>query len=380
MPAMYECLCTQKGCRCKSPVTGGGGHTACKGCRAGRHTWDFKQLSAASTGTPGSDSPGSPAAAIGQTVYTSCCCPKDACDAALKTVIERETGLCKFCGMGAHDKVNRARMGDVLSHEQYEAARMRHSGKAGSNPGDSKQYLFDASWSDKTNAAKGGAVKADFQQGFNGSRYNDNRGPSDRHAATPVFTIGSVTYCGGSRVHCEGKPFDDNWLVVSLLGHPPAKEERDKVDASNPKTAAALNKHTDNAPPKVRNWICIDWRDGSAPPVKAEFWRKLHRLTRQSPGVTNVLFFCDGGHGRTGTALASVLVAVTGKPADEAVEFVRASYCKRAVETNTQVAYLKGLLLPEPEEQEPSGTAPDTTETAITTTTATTASEPSKGD
>lgn len=51
---------------------------------------------------------------------------------------------------------------------------------------------------------------------------------------------------------------------------------------------------------------------------------------------------CIGGHGRTGTALACLAV-LTGCPASEAVAWVRASYCQKAVETAGQEAFVNGL-------------------------------------
>lgn len=48
---------------------------------------------------------------------------------------------------------------------------------------------------------------------------------------------------------------------------------------------------------------------------------------------------CLGGHGRTGTALACLAV-LTGTPPDEAVAWVRAAYCEKAVETDEQHAFV----------------------------------------
>jgi protein-tyrosine phosphatase len=44
---------------------------------------------------------------------------------------------------------------------------------------------------------------------------------------------------------------------------------------------------------------------------------------------------CLGGHGRTGTALACLAV-LAGTPPDDAVAWVRATYCEKAVETDAQ--------------------------------------------
>lgn len=51
---------------------------------------------------------------------------------------------------------------------------------------------------------------------------------------------------------------------------------------------------------------------------------------------------CDGGHGRTGTALACIAV-LDGVPADKAVKFVRGHYNPRAVETPWQRRYVAHL-------------------------------------
>lgn len=48
---------------------------------------------------------------------------------------------------------------------------------------------------------------------------------------------------------------------------------------------------------------------------------------------------CDGGRGRTGTALACLTV-LDGVPASEAVAYVRAHYDRRAVETPWQRRYV----------------------------------------
>lgn len=56
---------------------------------------------------------------------------------------------------------------------------------------------------------------------------------------------------------------------------------------------------------------------------------------------------CLGGHGRTGTALACLAV-LTGTPPDEAVAWIRATYCEKAVETDEQRAFV-AVFSPEPD-------------------------------
>lgn len=86
--------------------------------------------------------------------------------------------------------------------------------------------------------------------------------------------------------------------------------------------------------------ITLDWPDGGLPPVKASFWRALIEAcaARKAPLVIH----CIGGHGRTGTALAAILIAYS-IPADDAVEFVREHHCHKAIETLAQERYLDDL-------------------------------------
>jgi protein-tyrosine phosphatase len=51
---------------------------------------------------------------------------------------------------------------------------------------------------------------------------------------------------------------------------------------------------------------------------------------------------CLGGHGRTGTALACLAV-LTGTPSADAVEWVRANYCREAIETDQQEALVRSF-------------------------------------
>jgi protein-tyrosine phosphatase len=58
--------------------------------------------------------------------------------------------------------------------------------------------------------------------------------------------------------------------------------------------------------------------------------------------VSQVEVGCKGGNGRTGTALA-ILAMLTGHPAADAIAWVRASYCPKAVETDDQEAFITRL-------------------------------------
>jgi hypothetical protein len=86
--------------------------------------------------------------------------------------------------------------------------------------------------------------------------------------------------------------------------------------------------------------IVLDWPDMGIVELPRAFWVKLvEQLT-----VTNasMLVFCVGGHGRTGTAIASLMVAC-GWTSSDAIGWVRAHYCGRAIETDEQEQYIRWI-------------------------------------
>jgi hypothetical protein len=90
-----------------------------------------------------------------------------------------------------------------------------------------------------------------------------------------------------------------------------------------------------------RDWMSLRWEDGCAPQVKPGFWKTLIEQL-SSPG-DHIVFTCVGGHGRTGTAMAGVLIEYCGMDPIEAVSFIRDKYCSCAVETAEQEQYLAFL-------------------------------------
>ena len=102
-----------------------------------------------------------------------------------------------------------------------------------------------------------------------------------------------------------------------------------------PQWASSLLPHV-----KSPDEITLPWDDGAAPPVEPAFWRALIELcmTRKR----ELLIHCIGGHGRTGTALAAILVAYD-IPAQDAIDYVRREHCNNAIETKAQEEYLATL-------------------------------------
>lgn len=83
----------------------------------------------------------------------------------------------------------------------------------------------------------------------------------------------------------------------------------------------------------------IDWPDYGVPKLKyvgAKFWTELAAFVASGKKLG---IFCMGGHGRTGTALAAI-AHFSGSTGD-LVKEVRAIYCQSAVESDSQIEYLK---------------------------------------
>lgn len=95
-------------------------------------------------------------------------------------------------------------------------------------------------------------------------------------------------------------------------------------------------------PPWVHDHL--DWPDFGVPADPARVVTTLRSRLDPARAGERVEIGCLGGHGRTGTALAC-LATIAGLPAVDAVAWVRASYCLKAVETAEQEAFVAELTL-----------------------------------
>src|SRR3990167_6147145 len=86
--------------------------------------------------------------------------------------------------------------------------------------------------------------------------------------------------------------------------------------------------------------VVIDWGDFQSPPFSAEWLMDLVIAISEMTG--EVVFCCEGGHGRTGTIVAAVcsIIGVTADAAD-CVSWLRKFYCDDAVESETQLQWIK---------------------------------------
>jgi len=100
----------------------------------------------------------------------------------------------------------------------------------------------------------------------------------------------------------------------------------------------------------------LEWPDQGFPGLNAKFWTDFTDWTVKH--YKKLVVFCVGGHGRTGTAIACILMAAckagmlkkkTFGDAEAVSEWIWDKYCDKAIESKTQDDYLvyiqKGLGL-----------------------------------
>ena len=88
--------------------------------------------------------------------------------------------------------------------------------------------------------------------------------------------------------------------------------------------------------------IMVPWPDFGIPLVTKTFWQSVQKLAVKK-GYKRACIQCGHSHGRTGTALSSLLIVNCGMSALDAVDLIREHHCHRAVESEEQCRYLLSL-------------------------------------
>lgn len=128
-------------------------------------------------------------------------------------------------------------------------------------------------------------------------------------------------------------------LIVNCAGDVPWNVAHDKAGAvtGNKEAKALLPARLFREKAPVPELV-LDWPDFGTPALSAGWWMRLNAALHDVGG--DVIFHCVGGHGRTGTA-ASILAALNGWAGDKCpVTWVREMYCRNAVESWEQIAYI----------------------------------------
>ena len=89
-------------------------------------------------------------------------------------------------------------------------------------------------------------------------------------------------------------------------------------------------------------FLHIQWPDFSTPPLDRAWWDSFMVAIGRVKG--DVLLYCQGGHGRTGTALSIIAVLGDWVRKDQCpVTWVRANYCRNCVESESQADYIERM-------------------------------------
>ena len=135
-------------------------------------------------------------------------------------------------------------------------------------------------------------------------------------------------------------------LVVDFAGQFKQPDKADvKIHTQN--SPSVLDALADTIP--FINTIRVKWPDYGVPSVHYQFWKTLWKCLEDDsiPGGRIVLC-CIGGHGRTGTGLASMyLTQPLNKKkrasTQQAIDFIRNNHCGNAIESPSQEKYLKEI-------------------------------------
>src|SRR5260370_41023744 len=88
----------------------------------------------------------------------------------------------------------------------------------------------------------------------------------------------------------------------------------------------------------------LDWPDFGVPGDAGAADREIRDAFERARAGQRVEVACVGGHGRTGTVLACMAI-LSGVPPEDAVEWVRQAYCRRAVQEPSQQYWISRHFL-----------------------------------
>lgn len=146
--------------------------------------------------------------------------------------------------------------------------------------------------------------------------------PQCQHRGSLV-PVGPYTVLAGGTLYLEPEDLQKAEIVIPLSG----------------KVPAGLGQRV--------SVLACPWEDFAPPPEGFEQFLREEVLPLLAEGK-RLLIYCSGGHGRTGTFLAS-LIAILEPETPDPIAAIRARYCQLAVETAEQarsIFALRGKRLP----------------------------------
>jgi hypothetical protein len=178
------------------------------------------------------------------------------------------------------------------------------------------------------------------------------------------FKVGDHSWeiAAGRKWDCENK-LNDFDLVLNLSGTKLAKTSHDIPI----KELKKWENYVSDSEPSFRE-IALNWPDRGTVSLPSGWWKDLLKHIQNKH--LKMLVFCIGGHGRTGTAVASMLVVGLGWEPKKACEWVWKHYCDEAIETEKQVDYvyrMAGQKYVAPKKETGTGTSNSSTRESGTT-------------
>ena len=161
-----------------------------------------------------------------------------------------------------------------------------------------------------------------------------------RHDPTLVCQIDGVRFYGASRIRLNAKTLAavNADLLINLTGLSLYDSHEQPIKSA----PAAWNELRNYFQPNRVEEIVIDWPDMGVIDADRFFWTQIFRLIKDN-GKRNVVVFCIGGHGRTGTFLGSMMTVMNGMHGGQAIRAIRDGYCKQAIESRKQEDYVRSM-------------------------------------
>jgi protein-tyrosine phosphatase len=170
-----------------------------------------------------------------------------------------------------------------------------------------------------------------------------------RHKPSLIFkTPEGIEIYGASECYIDAHSVREMDLVVRLLGR-----RRGAEIVSGSDRWAKLNETVEDFMPEEPEEICIDWPDYGVIKAGREFWEKFLENLKEGK-YKKVLFYCFGGHGRTGTAVASLMTVACDIHGGQAIREIR-KYCQHAIETKGQEDYVRRMTRRRDRDRDASG-------------------------
>lgn len=187
-----------------------------------------------------------------------------------------------------------------------------------------------------------------FWSGGNSAYGNYSRCNAKHDGSIYIYKRGDITLGGARGSDLDGKYPE---LVIDLAGVYLERVERLSREMeslkdfvkSGPDRFNVLREHvrSDRVQLQFPEVLRLAWPDMKEPPVTIDFWRELWKLL---PPSGHTLFTCIGGHGRTGTALAAMILVDDPKiSAKDAMDLVRKLHCSHAIESTSQEDYIEEI-------------------------------------